>query len=529
MRVRRHPIGHLAVMLLWSAACGRIAGCGPGSVAQLLEAHGRVERDFKDSVGRWQGAKPQAEFFRGDGLRTSARSAALLRVGRGGKLRVESDTLLRFAAPSRATPDAAPGVDVETGSAMLESTDAELSIRTRSGSARLRPGTRVQLQPTERGQRFTVLIGGADFKGDDGKTVALGAGQSVFVGIGLAVLDESAAKPERHVPTQAGGASEGRPPPEPATLLAAVEAHPDPVAVEASEPARPQPARAEPQRGETKDRPDLSARVGQSFRVYDPAPPTAVALNLASECGSEGGELRIAGRPPLRDDRRFVVLLPAGMHRYAVHCLSQGAPAANPSASGSVLVIKSDGTRPLPSSAASNSVDTDGRKYTLMYQNLKPIVNVRWPSAPSAPGYVLQVQTPSGEHRSFRAKTPRYTLEPSSLSDGVYTLQFEASGRTSSHSKPTRIELAFDNAAPTASLQQPPPQGFAPGSSIPLVGVAVAGSRAFVEGRALHLDAQQRFNTRLELSPGDRSFAIRFQNPKHGIRYYVRRAIGFSR
>jgi hypothetical protein len=282
------------------------------------------------------------------------------------------------------------------------------------------------------------------------------------------------------------------------------------------------------QKDERGDQPDLTARAGQGFRVYDPAPPTRIAFLLHGRCPS-GAELRVPGSAPTRGEQRVISTMSAGLHRYTIHCLKRDLPVTTPVASGTVLVIKSDGTRPLPSTATANDVDVDGRLYRLMYQNLKPLVNVHWPHAPAASSYTLQVQAPSGERKSLHAKGPHYTLDAASLSDGTYLLQFEASGKTPAQSKQTRVELAFDNAAPTASIQQPSAQGFAAGSSVAITGVAVEGSRAFVGTRRLKLDAHQRFSTQLELEPGQQAFAIRFEHPKHGIRYYMRRRQGSMR
>jgi hypothetical protein len=538
---RRWP-SYAVLALLTTLSCARLRACGRGTVAQLIEAHGSVERDFDANVGQWQAAQPQATFHGGDGLRTGPRGTALLRVGRSGRLRVQSDTTLRFQSSARPTTAAEtapePSLEVESGEALLEVGAEPLAMRTRSGVALMRAGTRVQLEPAERGQqRFTVLIGGADFKSDDGNHVGLAAGQSVVVGIGLAVLDPGpgpgpgpapaarlpAAQLAHREPAEAGSPARSD------TTLAAVDlSHvaTDPE-LERSGPSDA-PLRPSIQKDERSELPDVTARAGQGFRVYDPAPPTRVAFLLHGRCPS-GAELRVPGSAPTRGDQRVVSAMAAGLHRYTIHCLKHDLPATTPVARGTVLVIKSDGTRPLPSTATVNDVDMDGRLYRLMYQNLKPIVNVHWPHAPAASTYTLQVQTPSGEHKSLHAKGPNYTLDSASLGDGTYVLQFEGSGKTRAQSKATRVELAFDNAAPTATIQQPSAQGFAAGSSVAVAGVAVEGSRAFVGTRRLKLDAHQRFSTQLELEPGQHAFAIRFQHPKHGIRYYVRRQQGSAR
>jgi hypothetical protein len=207
-----------------------------------------------------------------------------------------------------------------------------------------------------------------------------------------------------------------------------------------------------------------------------------------------------------------------------VQCLGEGEHRAPISAS--LRVMRSDGTRRPVTTPARNEVDLDGRHYTLMYQNIRPILDVRWPDAPQAASYTLQVRRPDGAVKSLRAKHPRATIEPGLLADGVHALQFTTSGSRPSSSKETKVSLVFDNAAPTASLRLPPPSGFAPGATTTVTGVALPGSKASIGERAIPLDKGGRFSVDIPLSPGQRTLAVRFKHEVHGIRYYIRRVAG---
>jgi hypothetical protein len=159
-----------------------------------------------------------------------------------------------------------------------------------------------------------------------------------------------------------------------------------------------------------------------------------------------------------------------------------------------------------------------------MYQNLRPLIDVRWPDAPRAKSYLLKLRRPGGKALVRRNRRPRFLVRPGMLRDGAHTLQVETSGKVRKRSKKTTVEVVFDNAAPTASLKAPPAAGFAPGGRVRIAGVAVSGSRVSVGGRPIELDGHHRFDTEVPVRAGQRGLAVRFQHARHGIRYYLRRA-----
>jgi hypothetical protein len=122
------------------------------------------------------------------------------------------------------------------------------------------------------------------------------------------------------------------------------------------------------------------------------------------------------------------------------------------------------------------------------------------------------------------------TLEPGKLDDGRYAVFFAAlDSGGGKRSKETTINVSFDNAAPMASLQEPPPAGFTAGGSVQVAGVSVPGSSVSVAGQDLALDGQGRFKGQVPVAAEQRALAIRFQHPQHGVRYYLRRVAGAPR
>jgi hypothetical protein len=91
------------------------------------------------------------------------------------------------------------------------------------------------------------------------------------------------------------------------------------------------------------------------------------------------------------------------------------------------------------------------------------------------------------------------------------------------------VEIEFDDAAPTASIELPPAAGFNPGEPIAIRGSAIEDSRVSVEGEAVSVDRKHRFSHTLTLPPEKPALAIRIQHPAHGVRYYLRRPVAARR
>ncbi len=85
-----------------------------------------------------------------------------------------------------------------------------------------------------------------------------------------------------------------------------------------------------------------------------------------------------------------------------VHCVdSAGNVSTETAASGSIAILHDGGTAHIPRTAPSTLVDTDGRNYTVLYQNILPKISVRWPNAPSAGPYTLTVTSSAGKSSTY--------------------------------------------------------------------------------------------------------------------------------
>jgi hypothetical protein len=485
-----------------------------GEVAKVLSKDGEVTRDFRGREQVWSTAGVGTALSYGDALRTAQGSLAQLRVGRTGRVLVESDTIVRFL-DSALTPQSAPKLELAQGSATLEAQDEELSIPTRIGFAILKPGTKLQLRPERDGDVYRVLVGSARFSQPDGKTVEVTNGQTIAVGIGLAVFDDAVGPPLRaaaRVPSEAAVPSPTATEPAANAGQTTSEAAPKPSA-DAATRVRAGAIESGP--------PELVVPIGESFSVYDPAPPTRIGFALRGRCAD--AELRISSGPTLRGGSILSVELRPGTHTYAVHCLDSGK--RRTLARGRVLLQRADFARPLPKSSPRNAVALDGHRYRLIYQSIRPILSVTWPSAPHATAYTLILESDLGATRTFEMRTPSFELLPDLLHDGKHSLTMQAHNAGRTRSEPTTVDIARDATAPSASLELPAPAGFVPGAPIMVRGSALAGTSLTIEGEPVALDARLHFTHTVTLALDRPALAVRFQHPSHGIRYVMRRAV----
>jgi hypothetical protein len=266
---------------------------------------------------------------------------------------------------------------------------------------------------------------------------------------------------------------------------------------------------------------------GNNLLVHDPAPPSNVGFTVNSVCSgpavaeqvSSGGKVGSFARGQGQVNLSF----PRGRNQYRVRCIGDDGPEDAVAAEGTITVLHDAGTAQLPRSAPATRVDTDGRTYTVLYQNLLPKISVRWPDAPKASSYSVRVSSPGGRNVTLASGGPRYNFTMGQFGEGQHTVTFSGAGTSS---PPTNVLIRFDNAAPTASIRSPENGSFGRGASVNVSGVALAGWEVAVGGKVLPMDAQHRFSGQAQVPTGLRAIAIRFSHPHRGTHFYLRRTGG---
>jgi hypothetical protein len=475
--------------LLIVASCD---ACDPEGVAELRAIVGPVQRDFAASPGTWRGAPAGSMFGVGDGVRTGKDARAELKLWPDGRLRVEADTVVRF---SDVAPDAEGGerqgtFDVETGSIELESGASELLIEAPAGVARVSRNSRVRVRRNSMdGVGLEVTVGRAQVERGS-EVISAGSGETLSLAVGRIEVERE--KPEARAPAT--------------TELAPVEIGPGSVPLESGVEA-------------SLDDYELEVPAGETATVHDPHPPIAVGF-VGQPC-PKGIELDLrdirGGGRRIRGARVPAARLGAGSYRYSVRCL--GDTAGSSRGNGLLRIVRDSGGRSLPRTAPKISLDADGRRYNLRYQNLLPELRLRWPRAPEAESYQLELIPETGPPIREQANKPEIRLRSGRVREGEYKFSLSSGA---ARSPETALRVTFDDTARTAQLTEPKDFAFSAGSSVRVAGAALASSIVRVGNVPLPLGGDGRFADAVTVAAG-RALAVRVQHPIAGVHYYVRR------
>jgi hypothetical protein len=177
-------------------------------------------------------------------------------------------------------------------------------------------------------------------------------------------------------------------------------------------------------------------------------------------------------------------------------------------------------TRPLPQTPVTITADADGRRYTVSYQNLLPIITLRWPYAPRANAYHLVVQPAQGQQLSEDSAQATVTLQTGRLGEGLHRFWFETPDHK--RSETGSLQVSFDYAARTAYLTSPRDGEALSADSVRFAGGTLLGSQVHVHGAPMKLDSHGRFTTNVRMAPEQSGAVVRVQHPSTGIHYYVR-------
>lgn len=464
----------LAALML--ALCVICAGAGCGAcddayLAELAKFQGDVQRDEARTVGSWGAVKAGDRFHVGDGLRTGARGSAELSLASDGVALVEANTLLRFLDRDPRAGDRR--LALEQGVVRIESGRVELDVHTPRALARVAENTTVRIVALDRDLHFDVLVGRVAIEDDTGSS-EIKAGEQRTI----------AARPS--VPD--GGPPRG--------------------AVDAGAANAPEPVRD----ASLERSADIALPALESMTLHAPTLPLTARVG-APAC-DDRITVEIDGRPVDAQPEAGTLLLELrpGQHSFRVRC---GRKIAQ---QGSVRALRDQATLELPKSAQRLDVEADGRRYTVRYQNLLPIVTARWKTAREAAGYTLHLRRAKRE-RKFAAAEPEHTLPAGELSEGDHEFWFTSAG--GQRSEVTRLRIEFDNTARSLSLSEPTESSEAEDGRVWVSGVALLRSQVSANGVPLPLDAKGRFRARVPLT-AERTVVVRAIHPAAGVHYYVR-------
>jgi hypothetical protein len=511
----------LLARLLATAALVLLGGGAPACrrareapVATLVSVTGVVEQ--ADGAA-WRGAGPGAELVTGDAVRTGARAGARLRLTAGGVIRMGEASLIRFRRGT--LPDQRPPeIAVDFGRTEIDEA-ADLSVISAAGRARIERGARVRVNAGAGSATLEVIVGRAIVAGRDGD-VPVDAGQGITFRIGGAIVERFQVRVGEAIVERVGGGAPDGPRTATATTAAAAPELASAAANGANGTAAPAPAAAERRRA------DVTLAAGDSVVLHSDRLPLAVRLRVDQLCPGEARvQLGTAARSgdAVAGTGAVVLHLRAGVHRYTVRC-ADDAPGAAARATGVLSLKRDSGDVPLSRSAPSNTIEADGRRYTVLFQTRLPELTLIWPGPAAPADLTLHIESAAGGSRTLPAPTPEYRLRSGAMPEGTHTWWYATKdGRLSPK---TTVIIRFDNTAPTAQFFRADPTAGAPVGTIPIDGVAMQGAKVSADGQPLAVDDHGRFRGSVTPLDGDDAVAVRIEAPYGGSHCYVRRRPG---
>lgn len=184
MRNRSVAIG-CALLCALVSGCG---SCGSGEVvAKLQQSSGTVDSDDAAQGDAWERAENGHDFHIGDAVRTAAGATASVKLTRGGTIRMQQNSLIRFQRTRGGGQGVQLGLDF--GEAVLESGNEAMDFETMFGAAHIDRGSTVWIGRAEgENTRFEVQVGSASVEAASG-TQNLAAGDSFLVDVGGAIVE----------------------------------------------------------------------------------------------------------------------------------------------------------------------------------------------------------------------------------------------------------------------------------------------------------------------------------------------------
>jgi hypothetical protein len=268
----------------------------------------------------------------------------------------------------------------------------------------------------------------------------------------------------------------------------------------------------------------LNLAPGESAKIHDPEAPTTVRIGISKQCedGAAVEFLHPKKSPVTWWGKDFVAMeLPTGSNQYVMRCSRDGLWDDQVVARATLVVLKDSGGGQIPKTPSSNSLEADGRRYTIMYQNLLPRITLGWNAAPRAAEYKLSLQPEGSESVETRvSKEATAAFDSGEIDEGVYRWWFESSGPREK-SQVSVLTVDFDNAAPAARIRRPG-NPVSPSEPTTILGEVTEGATVWVGEKSIPLDAHLRFRHIMIPDADLRSFAIRVAHPKRGNHYYLR-------
>jgi hypothetical protein len=144
-----------------------------------------------------------------------------------------------------------------------------------------------------------------------------------------------------------------------------------------------------------------------------------------------------------------------------------------------------------------------GLKATVYFQSAVPSLHFSFEPRPGARSYQLRIYRAADVQKPLLQRVTeqnQYSLEPGALGEGSYLWYVAALGPGGDElagGRMNKLELVYDNERRGLALSRPRPGERFEREGVPVEGVVPRGSRLFLNGQAVKLDAKGRFSQRL--------------------------------
>jgi hypothetical protein len=184
-------------------------------------------------------------------------------------------------------------------------------------------------------------------------------------------------------------------------------------------------------------------------------------------------------------------------------------------------VLHDNGRRALPVKQNKNTIDADGRTWSIGYQSLIPTIEVRYKGGTGS-AFKLHLAT-GGAEEIYESTTTTIEVDGKKLKEGTYTFFIEHDGQK--QDKVSTLKITFDQTAAQVYIESPI-DGQAFGADVDVAGAALAGWTAKVDTVEIPIidTSTRRFKAKVPPpSGGAQALAIRLSHPQRGVHFYLRR------
>jgi hypothetical protein len=498
------------------------------ALAQLIDAAGRIERDFFRKVGIWKPAQLGSRFYLGDGVRSGSDSSAVLQLVNGSHFGLNPKSQIRFLKSLRGLEN--NRLELDRGETKMVTFKNSLRVEIGPALTVINPRSKAHLKRRKDSLDFRVEIGEATIylgKEKQGQPRSLIAGEAVRLQMtpgrkpALIDLPKSPSESTNAEPLKRAATSEK-------------------IVIDSGDEDTYEVTEEIVSESETANRHQIAYRefssadfpvaAGQSFVVHATKLPVYVGIRVPKEC--EGETYLSLGKnqkPQYRGMKQINVQLSSGKNRYFLICSEKAGAKTRIAAKGTIFVHRSQADYKLPRSAPHSFVEVDGRTYKIIFQHLLPTVILSWRNAPEASSYKVHLISNGNKRKTRKTAGPSFTFASGQLEEGLHKVKFEAMEAVPRFSRTTQIDIKFNNVSPKAVVTSPEEGGFGSGDLVEVKGMALVGWSATVLGGDVEMDKHFRFSGKVRYTGEYAAIAVRLTHPQHGVHYYLRRSLREAR